>query len=273
MTRLLREFDQFAAVDENSTCVLIFHFGSLPRWLPIWEFTAIRNPFITFFVVQDNRNSETVGNIRYINSSLSDFNSLPLMKRKKIRCRSPYKLCDFRPLYPKILESTLDGYKYWGWGDLDVFYGDLQRTIGPSIGRVDFISTGWQGQSGPLAFLRMSNEVVNLWNAIEDIESLLDCEKSFAIDETAFLSCLQKSVVCDLQFRECLYDLPAVWRDGRLSSIGSTVEYALFHFGGHVRHAQKSISNNTDRILGEIQKGGGFKISRKHRVSATGWWY
>lgn len=38
---------------------------------------------------------------------------------------SAKKLCDLRPIYGEIFRKYLVGYDYWGYGDIDVIYGNL----------------------------------------------------------------------------------------------------------------------------------------------------
>ena len=35
------------------------------------------------------------------------------------------KLCDFKPAYGLIFEDYLQTYDFWGFGDIDLIYGDL----------------------------------------------------------------------------------------------------------------------------------------------------
>ena len=42
---------------------------------------------------------------------------------------SPRKLCDFKPAYGYIFENKISDYQYWGYCDIDVILGDLNKTI------------------------------------------------------------------------------------------------------------------------------------------------
>ena len=39
----------------------------------------------------------------------------------------PYKLCDYRPVYGLAFPELLDGCTHWGYGDLDLLMGDVDR--------------------------------------------------------------------------------------------------------------------------------------------------
>jgi hypothetical protein len=63
--------------------------------------------------------------------------SLTLMKKNiqehfddlEIVLSTPYKLCDYKPLFGMIFDEELKGYDYWGHCDMDVIFGDLHSYI------------------------------------------------------------------------------------------------------------------------------------------------
>lgn len=106
-------------------CVLIVYFGQLPKWFDMWRYTAHINQHIDFHVMQNDRNDCVEDNIFYHKMSPDDFNTASLLKAERMAVKSPYKLCDFRPLFAEIFPDLIEDYGYWGWGDLDVIYGDV----------------------------------------------------------------------------------------------------------------------------------------------------
>lgn len=241
-------------------CVLIAHFGSLPKWFELWRHTAKRNPNVDFIVLQDQRPSQEDDNVILVNHSLDRINQLPFMKAEGLRCQSPYKVCDLRPLFASVFSDCLDGYAYWGWGDLDVIYGDLNSAIGASFGRFDYISTGWDGESGPLAFIKNSSLMNEMWKRVDGIHEIVNSEKPFAADEKHIVRLFKQHARCDIVFRECLHDLPAWWRGGKLVGTRTGKEYALFHFGSRLKGMQAQIGAASGGILANIDRAGGFDI-------------
>ena len=55
-----------------------------------------------------------------------------------------YKLCDYKPtlayLYPELLDEK--EYKYWGYGDMDIIWGNFSRFAGLFQGQHQFIISG-----------------------------------------------------------------------------------------------------------------------------------
>lgn len=49
--------------------------------------------------------------------------------RQNIKCDTPYKLCDYKPLYGEIFSDYVADYDYWGYCDLDTVFGDLTKFL------------------------------------------------------------------------------------------------------------------------------------------------
>lgn len=251
---------------KNFVCVLIVHFGQLPKWFDMWRYTAHINQNIDFHVMQNDRNDCVEDNIFYHKMSLDHFNTALLLKAERMAVKSPYKLCDFRPLFAEIFPDIIEDYGYWGWGDLDVIYGDVLGAVGASFGQFDYISTGWEGESGPLAFLRNCETVNTLWRQIPDVRDKLYDETFRALDEKELVYLLRANFICDIVFRECLRDVPARWKDGQLRSIRTDSEYALHHFGGGLARTRPQIIRDADLIVRHLKRGGALRINRRLSV-------
>jgi hypothetical protein len=248
--------------------VLIAHFGVLPKWFDVWLHTAKLNRGIDFHLCQEVLEESQDQNIFYHRMTVKDFNTLPLLRVEGCELKFPYKFCDFRPLIAETFPEITSPYKYWGWGDLDVLYGDILSVIGGSFDRFDYISTGWQGESGPLAFLRNSEEVNRLWRLIPNVKVKLNSDKYVGIDEHEFISLLKSSSFsCDIVFRECMFDLPARWKDGKLRSLRTDTEYALYHFGGGLPRGKSEMLRKSSPILKHLKRGGALRISQKYCLS------
>lgn len=220
--------------DAPKAAIFILHFGPLPGWFDLWKASALLNPSFRFTLFQDARPSSNEANVHLIHYKLEDFNRSEVLIENGISCNSPYKICDFRPILGEIFSEKIADVAYWGWGDLDVIYGSLSNTLGASLGNHDYIGTGRDGQSGPLALLRNCPEINTLWRESPVILEQLTNSQHFAIDEVAFLELLKSTASCDLKFRECLDDLPVIWRNGHLCSTKTGSECALHHFGGRL---------------------------------------
>lgn len=74
----------------------------------------------------DAEPEDRASNIKWFDFTLNDFNELAVKKLGiEFSIKTPYKLCDFKPMYGFIFEDYLKGYEYWAYGDLDVIYGKI----------------------------------------------------------------------------------------------------------------------------------------------------
>lgn len=255
-----------------NVCVLIAYIGKLPDWFEIWRFAAKKNSKVDFVLVQDQLPAHSDANIRFINLSLGEINMLPKMVDNQLRCSHPYKLCDYKPLYGYLFDEYIHKYDYWGFGDIDVLYGDIAGILGSKFGSFDYISTGWNGESGPLAFIKNTKKMNSLWRKIPQVVEILNSSSSFAMDEKHFLELLSKSCKCDIEFRECLNDLPAIWKNGHITSLRSSKEYVLYHFGGRISGSQKQICKHSSNLLRQMESENTLIIKNNFKISKYSKW-
>jgi hypothetical protein len=75
-----------------------------------------------------------------------------------------YKICDFKPAYGALFGEFLQDFEYFGWGDLDVIYGDLDRFLHPLLGRWEVLSFHRCMLSNHFCILRNTEDHRNLLN-------------------------------------------------------------------------------------------------------------
>ena len=105
--------------------------------------------------------------------SISDFNKRIQEKlglKSTITMEWYYKLCDFKPvlayLYPEF--ASEDKYKYWGYGDMDVIWGNFSRFAHWFQGspQQPFVITGWFGTTGAGAWYLNTQKVIVAEDAV-----------------------------------------------------------------------------------------------------------
>ena len=110
--------------------VLIFpYFGKLPVQYPMWRASALRNTTVDFMFFTD-ADVEPAENIIVHKMKFEDFQQIiqdvfdfPIVLDR------PYILCDFKPVYGQALQKYISKYDFWGYGDLDVVYGDIRAFL------------------------------------------------------------------------------------------------------------------------------------------------
>ncbi|MHA1757075.1 MAG: DUF6625 family protein, partial [Promethearchaeota archaeon] len=71
---------------------------------------------------------------KIINTSLNAIDNLITEKLGiQVNIKYPFKLCDFRPAYGLIFSDYIKNYDFWGYGDLDLIYGNIKYFITDQI--------------------------------------------------------------------------------------------------------------------------------------------
>ena len=107
--------------------VLTVYYGELPLYYRLWLRSCELNPTIDFYMVTDIKITALPKNVKVIPISFQEFRALAEKKLGlPISLDTPYKLCDYKPLYGQIMEDYLTEYDYWAHCDMDLIFGDLR---------------------------------------------------------------------------------------------------------------------------------------------------
>lgn len=98
----------------------------------------------------------SVPNLRVISLNLAQFHSLVAVRLGIVVHFTEdwyYKLCDYKPtlahLFPDVIGKKQ--YKYWGYADFDVIWGNFSRYAHWFQGQYPFVISGWWRTTGALA--------------------------------------------------------------------------------------------------------------------------
>lgn len=110
--------------------VILPYFGKLPNYFNLWIQSMSYNKELDFFLFTDNELKNEYDNFHIIHMSFDEIVTLINDKIDcKIKLKSPYKLCDFKPAYGLIFEDYIKGYDYWAHSDPDLIFGDIYKFI------------------------------------------------------------------------------------------------------------------------------------------------
>jgi hypothetical protein len=95
----------------------------------------------------------------------------------------PYKLCDYKPAYGAIFEDYLSKYDFWGFGDMDLIFGNIRFFLTDEIlNSHDRIFT-----HGSFSLLKNTSHFSQLFrnkiNGISKFEEVSKNSKSYGFDE------------------------------------------------------------------------------------------
>jgi len=173
----------------NSICIVIPYFGKWPAWMPYYLETCRFNNTVNWIFYTDCGAPEnTPSNVKVIDSTYRDYCDL-VSQRLGIAFypENSYKLCDIKPLLGYIHADVLQGYDFWGFGDIDLIYGDLRAYFNQSrLNRRDLFSTHARRVSGHLCLIRNTDQMRTAFRRVRNWKFLISKPEHAAFDEKAF---------------------------------------------------------------------------------------
>ena len=114
---------------------VIPYFGKFPNYFELWVKSVESNPTIDFILYTDNNiDFCKPTNLKIIKTNFIEFkNKIQKVIEFPISLKTPYKLCDYKPVYGKALESDLKGYDFWGYCDMDLIFGNIRKFVTEEI--------------------------------------------------------------------------------------------------------------------------------------------
>lgn len=278
--------------------IIIVWFGKFPEWFRFWEVSAKFNRDIDWIIYHDDETLEKEDcNIKikfmqehqFWQKACDTVNFL-------IPYRSLRRVCDLRPFFGIIFSNDIQMYDYFGWGDMDVVYGDMKPFLTPSVMNNQVITFNKWHLNGSLTLMKKCNETRSLLDiSMPDWRSkLLDIfEKAphgKGLDEIKTYDLNKKIKVYAEESFNCPYSPFDRWRNGRsifpnewywkngilTNNIDGDISHLYLHFlywkGGHwARQCGHGEWEQCDTIIhvktGEENKG--FKINDKGFFTLT----
>lgn len=173
----------------NKIAFIIPYFGRWPEWMPLYLYSCSRQKGIDFLFFTDcERPGRTYPNTRFFPISFADYcQKVSSALAIGFRPSSPYKLCDLKPFYGLIHREELSGYDWWGFGDMDVVYGDLSLLVNArNLARYDMLTTHADKVAGHFTLVRKDSWVTSSALSIPDWREQLSLDEHVYFDETTW---------------------------------------------------------------------------------------
>jgi len=255
---------------KKKVLIIVCYYGELPEWYPLWIKSCEYNPSFDFLIVTDDKRK--LGELPYnVHSYIINIKDLKKTFNNRINfevcINSPYKLCDFKPLYPLAFENQIKEYEFWGHCDMDMIFGDLKRFI-----KDDILSSNDRiGEYGHLTLYRNKKEIINLYKSDGSIfpyKEVFTNPDSFGFDEMSGMNliCVEKKIkwfrniqianmdpyCMQLRLKGHIGE-PEVyfWKEGKIFGVFKEKEkiiqkeYAYIHFSG--KHPKLMVNSNQIR--------------------------
>jgi len=172
----------------KSIVIIIPYFGKWPEWFELFLVSCKWNESIDWLFYTDCPEPEySLPNVRYIHTSFTDYCALVSSKLGiDFKPTNAYKLCDVKPFYGFIHEQDIAAYDYFGFGDVDVIYGNLRHFLTDHVLTHNLISTHANRISGHFCLLKNIDSMRNAFRRMDTWESFLENSEHQGIDESKF---------------------------------------------------------------------------------------
>ena len=111
--------------------IIIPYFGKLPPFFELFLVSCAYNKDFDWLIYTDDHQIyQYPFNVKVKYTSFTEFkNKIKSKFDFNIVIDRPHKLCDYKVAYGYIFEDEIQKYDYWGHGDLDLVYGDLNAFL------------------------------------------------------------------------------------------------------------------------------------------------
>jgi len=177
-------------MSNNKICVIIPYFGNWSNYLPLFLKSCHLNKDIidVLFFTDLKTPAHVPENVKFHYLTLNNFNELASRKLNIIvKVNWHYKLVDFKPSFGFLFSEYIKEYKYWGHGDIDLIYGNLQRFLNPLIDQYDIISIQKNYISGPFCLFKNTENINTLFKKSKSFPAVYTSNNLLQFDECSSL--------------------------------------------------------------------------------------
>ena len=254
----------------NRIAIVVPWFGKIPSYFPFFikGLENNKNTLDILFFTDEVIEYKTPSNFKIIELNWEGLkNRIKTKIGKEENIQTPYKLCDLKPMYGKMFETELENYEYWGYGDIDLIYGDLERFL-PFNGteNYDVITFRENIMHGPFSLFKNNDYTRNLYQKTNKLKEIISTPEYIGFDEAGRAkpwrdglrlydkieidgfwdwSCIvqQEADTGKLKLFERYYCLEYILYDSILEYKNGMIkigmeEYAFFHFVAHKKQKE-----------------------------------
>ena len=147
----------------------------------------------------------------------------------KIALDTPYKLCDYKPLYGYLFEEYIKEYDFWGHCDLDCIFGNIRNFVQEEIlekyEKISFL--------GHMTLYKNTYETNRRFKCKigeMDYIKVFESSENFAFDETInsiSINTIYKNQNIEMYDEEIFADISCLYYDFRLYHYNKNLQYEL----------------------------------------------
>ncbi|MBS1946824.1 MAG: hypothetical protein JST47_03575 [Bacteroidetes bacterium] len=170
--------------------VIACYYGKLPWYFKYFLYSCSYNLTIDFFIITDERTYDIQHpkNVHFIYKELNQINALASKKLGfPVAIKRGYKFCDFKPAYGFLFPEIIEGCDFWGYGDIDVVYGNIRNFISNELMKVyDLISIRPDWAPGCFLLFKNCKKMNTLFMQSKDYKKVFSNGRHYCFDETNF---------------------------------------------------------------------------------------
>lgn len=150
----------------QSIAIIIPHFGKFNNYFPLWLESCAWNSSIDWIIfTDDKRKFEFPVNVRVHYTSFDETRQLyQSFYEFPISLTKPYQICEFRVAFGEIYHQYLSNYKFWGYCDTDLLWGNIRQHLPDSI-LLEYSKISWRGH---LTLYRNEERINRLYRTAVD---------------------------------------------------------------------------------------------------------
>lgn len=174
---------------KHKIALIMPYFGRWPKWIDLYLKSCSLNTIIDFHFFTDCGTPKLIyKNTFFYNTTWDEYQNIISQKLAiTYKRQNAYALCDVRPFYGFIYRELLEQYDFWGFGDIDVCYGNLSKFINDDLlYRKDVISMHADRVSGHFALFRNNKYYCQLCFKIPKWKEKLEGREMYGLDEHYF---------------------------------------------------------------------------------------
>ncbi len=172
----------------KSIVIIIDYFGAWPEWIQVFLASCRRNPTVRWHMHTDCPIPENrPPNVQFFPMTFDEY-------RRRVGAAldlslddiDPYKICEIRTACGIVFEDEIRGFDYFGYGDLDVVYGDIRRFYDGHVLSHDVISTHEWCTSGHLLLIKNSPALRGAFERVRRWREFFASKRRSRFDEDIF---------------------------------------------------------------------------------------
>ena len=178
-------------MNNHNIAILTCWYGPYPWYFQYFIHSCLFNQTVDFIIITDNTEpiQNKPANVKIIYKTFEEIKELASEKlRFTVGMEDAYKLCDFKPAYGFLFPEIIQGYDFWGHGDMDIVYGNIRDFMTEDIlNNYDVISSRHDYITGTFCLFKNNKAMNSLFMQSKDYKIVFGNAAHYCFDECNFL--------------------------------------------------------------------------------------